>query len=103
MLFTRDSIPTMSRKKAGRAAPKKPKPTAKSKVSIAVPAGLLCWAEEKARTQSVSVSSVFCGALKAQQRSEAAAAYLAEVGSDDITSEDMEKMHSEWRAAGIKI
>ena len=71
------------------------------KLSISVSREELDWAKERARSLGLSLSAVVSEALLRQRQAEAGVRLLEELGTDDITEEDLAAMRAElgWAPA----
>ena len=68
-----------------------------AKVSVSISAEDLAWAKKRARKSTTSLSAVVSDALRRQRQAEARAQLLADLGTDDISSEDVAAMRAELR------
>lgn len=68
------------------------------KVSVSLATDELEWARGKAEQMATSLSAVVSEAIRMQRQHEARLALLEELGSSDISSEDLEAVYAEWRS-----
>lgn len=71
---------------------------AAEKISISLSSEDLRWARQRAKQSLSSVSAVVSEALRKQRQAEARARLLADLGTDDITEQDIEVVRREWRS-----
>jgi UDP-N-acetylglucosamine:LPS N-acetylglucosamine transferase len=67
------------------------------KLSVSLGAEEVAWARKQAEASGRSLSSVLTDALRRQRKLEAMDRLLAELGTDDITEEDLAAVRAEWR------
>lgn len=67
------------------------------KVSVSIAVEDLEWARGRARATHRSLSAVLAEALRRQRQSEARAQLLDELGTEDISDEDLAATRDEWR------
>lgn len=67
------------------------------KLSVSLGAEEISWVRKKAEENASSVSAVLNEAVRQQQRLEAMDRLLEELGTDDITPEDIAAVLAEWR------
>ncbi|HEX5660143.1 MAG TPA: hypothetical protein VFX59_23270 [Polyangiales bacterium] len=67
------------------------------KVSVSLATDDLAWARQKAETAATSLSSVLTAALRRERQFEARGRLLEELGTADITAEELEAARAEWR------
>jgi hypothetical protein len=67
------------------------------KVSVSLANEDLAWARQKAEAGATSLSAVLSAAIRRQRQSEARRRLLEELGTDDITAEDLEAARAERR------
>lgn len=65
------------------------------KISVSVGREELAWARRRARLQGTSLSAVVSDALLRQRRADAGLGLLAELGTSDITLEDLQALRAE--------
>lgn len=70
---------------------------ATEKVSVSLAVEDVEWARKKAEQDDKSLSAVLTEALRRQRQSEARRQLLAELGTDDLTPEDLEAARAELR------
>jgi len=70
---------------------------ATEKVSVSLAVEDVEWARKKAEQDDKSLSAVLTEALRRQRQSEARRRLLAELGTDDLTPEDLEAARAELR------
>lgn len=68
-----------------------------AKVSVSISSEDLAWAKKQARRGTMSLSAVVSEALRRQRQAEARAKLLDELGTDDISSEEVSVMRAEIR------
>jgi K+/H+ antiporter YhaU regulatory subunit KhtT len=68
------------------------------KLSVSLAPDEIAWVRRKAEESASNVSAVLAEAVRQQRRLEAIDALLAELGTDDITAEDVAAVFAEWRA-----
>jgi hypothetical protein len=66
------------------------------KLSVSLGAEEAAWARKQAEATGVSLSAVLTEALRRQRQSEARRRLLEELGTDDITEEDLAAIRAEW-------
>ena len=71
--------------------------SAVEKLSVSLGAEEISWARQKAEENATSVSAVLNEALRQQLRREALTGLLKELGTEDITPEDISAVYAEWR------
>lgn len=67
------------------------------KVSVSLATEDLAWARQKAESGETSLSAVLSAALRRERQYEARGRLLEELGTDDITPEDLAAVRAEWR------
>ena len=67
------------------------------KLSVSIAAEEAAWAREQAEAAGCSLSAVLTEALRKQRQSLAMRRLLDELGTDDITEEDLAAVRAEWR------
>jgi hypothetical protein len=67
------------------------------KVSVSLTAEDLAWARQKAEEGATSLSAVLSAALRRERQFEARGRLLEELGTSDITAEELEAARAEWR------
>jgi len=67
------------------------------KVSVSLAVEDLEWARQKAEQDDKSLSAVLTEALRRQRKAEALGRLLEELGTGDITQEDLDKVRAEQR------
>jgi len=67
------------------------------KVSVSLANEDLAWARQKAEAGETSLSAVLSAAIRRQRQSEARQRLLEELGTDDITAQDLEAARAERR------
>ena len=67
------------------------------KLSVSLGADEAAWARQQAESAGSSVSAVLTEAVRKQRQSLARRRLLAELGTDDITEEDLAAIRAEWR------
>jgi UDP-N-acetylglucosamine:LPS N-acetylglucosamine transferase len=67
------------------------------KLSVSLGAEEAAWARKQAEASGRSLSAVLTDALRRQRKLEAMDRLLAELGTDDITEEDLAAVRAEWR------
>jgi hypothetical protein len=70
---------------------------ATEKVSVSLAVEDVEWARQKAERDEMSFSAVVSEALRRQRQSEARRRLLAELGTADITPDDLAAIEAEWR------
>jgi hypothetical protein len=70
---------------------------ATEKVSVSLAVEDVEWARKKAEQDDKSLSAVLTEALRRQRQSEARRRLLAELGTDDLTPEELEAARAELR------
>jgi K+/H+ antiporter YhaU regulatory subunit KhtT len=70
------------------------------KLSVSLAPEEIAWVRRKADETSSNVSAVLSEAVRQQRRMEALDALLDELGTGDITVEDVVAVIAEWSAAG---
>lgn len=68
------------------------------KLSVSLGAEEISWVRRKAEESASSVSAVLNEAVRQQQRLEALDRLLEELGTSDITPDDITAMLAEWRS-----
>jgi len=68
------------------------------KISVSLSAEDLTWARKRAKREVTSVSAVVAEALRKQRQAEARTRLLADLGTDDITEADLDRVRAEWLA-----
>jgi hypothetical protein len=66
-----------------------------SKLSVSLANDDLSWAKARAKSLGISLSGVLSESLRRQRQAEARAQLLEALGTDDITSEDLEAFRRE--------
>lgn len=67
------------------------------KLSVSLGAEEAAWARQQAEASGRSLSAVLTDALRRQRKLDAMDRLLAELGTDDITEEDLAAVRAEWR------
>jgi hypothetical protein len=67
------------------------------KLSVSIASEEIAWARQQAEASGSSLSAVLTEALRKQRQSLARRRLLAELGTDDITEEDLAAIRAEWR------
>jgi HEPN domain-containing protein len=67
------------------------------KLSVSLGAEEAAWARAQAQALGLSLSAVLTDALRRQRKLEAMDRLLAELGTGDITEEDLASVRAEWR------
>jgi UDP-N-acetylglucosamine:LPS N-acetylglucosamine transferase len=67
------------------------------KLSVSLGAEEAAWAREQAEAAGSSLSAVLTEAVRRQRKLQAMDLLLAELGTDDITEEDLTAVRAEWR------
>jgi hypothetical protein len=67
------------------------------KLSVSLGTEEAAWAREQAEASGSSVSAVLTEALRKQRQNLARRRLLDELGTDDITEEDLAAIRAEWR------
>lgn len=67
------------------------------KLSVSIPSDEAAWARQQAEAAGSSLSAVLTEALRKQRQSMARRRLLAELGTDDVTEEDLAAIRAEWR------
>jgi len=67
------------------------------KLSVSIDAREVSWARKQAKVLGTSLSAVLTDALKRQRKLAAMDRLLAELGTDDITEEDLAAVRAEWQ------
>ena len=75
----------------------KPAMRATEKVSVSLAAEDVDWARKKAEQDGKSLSAVLSEALRRQRQSEARRRLLEELGTDDLTQEELDAARAELR------
>lgn len=65
------------------------------KLSVSIDAREVTWAREQAKALGTSLSAVLTDALRRQRKLAAMDRLLAELGTDDITEEELVAVHAE--------
>ena len=73
-----------------------------AKVSVSLSVDDLIWAKKRARAGALSLSAFVSEALRRQRQAEARAELLAELGTDDITAEDLAAIRAEWQDTTLR-
>ena len=66
------------------------------KISVSLASDELESARRRAKSMGLSLSAVLTEALRLQRQTEARKALLAELGTDDISPEDLAAVRAEW-------
>lgn len=74
-----------------------------AKVSMTLDGDALAWARDRAQERQMSLSSVVSEALERMRQHEARLGLLEQLGTADITDEDLQALYAEWREAGLKV
>jgi hypothetical protein len=70
-----------------------------AKVSVSISSEDLAWAKRRARRGTTSLSAVVSEALRRQRQAEARTKLLDELGTNDISSEDVSAIRAEIRGS----
>jgi hypothetical protein len=67
------------------------------KVSVSLATEDLAWIREKAKSETVSLSAALSTVIRRQRQSEALRRLLDELGTEDLTTDDLEAARAERR------
>ena len=67
------------------------------KVSVSLATEDLAWARQRAEKSDTSLSAVLSAALRRERQFEARGRLLEELGTADITPDELEAARAEWR------
>ena len=68
-----------------------------AKISVSISPEELAWAKKRARAATTSLAAVVSEALRRQRQAEARLALLADLGTEDISHDDISAMRAEIR------